>query len=182
MIKTRQDAWTENEDQLLAEIVLLKIREGGTQLQAFEEVGRTLSRTAAACGFRWNAQVRKEYRKQIELAKKQRKEMTTKPLALNTKKLEQPIVKEESEKGSILIDYETLVEYIKSLYNKAFFSPIQNEKEKKAEEKIEILNEKINELISENEKISYKKSQIEKEYHALKEIIDSANKFISSAK
>ncbi|KHF28530.1 Prespore-specific transcriptional regulator RsfA [Anoxybacillus sp. BCO1] len=36
----RQDAWTEEEDMLLAETVLAFVREGGTQLRAFEEVGK----------------------------------------------------------------------------------------------------------------------------------------------
>ena len=39
---TRQDAWTQDEDLLLAEVVLRHIREGGTQLQAFEEVGKEI--------------------------------------------------------------------------------------------------------------------------------------------
>src|SRR5690606_33137086 len=49
-------------------------REGSTQLTAFEEVGDKLNRTAAACGFRWNAEVRRRYEKAIEIAKRQRKE------------------------------------------------------------------------------------------------------------
>ena len=73
MSTNRQDAWSQDEDVLLAEVVLRHIREGGTQLQAFEEVGRKLSRTSAACGFRWNSFVRKQYKSGIELAKKQRK-------------------------------------------------------------------------------------------------------------
>ena len=51
---SRQDAWTQDEDLILAEIVLRHIREGSTQLIAFEEVGKKLVRTPAACGFRWN--------------------------------------------------------------------------------------------------------------------------------
>ncbi|GAA0338938.1 sporulation specific transcriptional regulator GerR [Bacillus carboniphilus] len=74
MTSTRQDAWTKDEDVLLSEVVLRHIREGSTQLQAFEEVGKKLSRTPAACGFRWNSLVRKQYKSGIELAKKQRKE------------------------------------------------------------------------------------------------------------
>ncbi len=73
-MKVRQDAWTHEDDLLLAETVLRYIREGGTQLAAFEEVGDKLNRTAAACGFRWNAEVRNRYVEAIELAKKQRKE------------------------------------------------------------------------------------------------------------
>jgi prespore-specific regulator len=69
----RQDAWTNDEDLILAEVVLRHIREGSTQLAAFEEVGERLSRTAAACGFRWNSAIRKKYEAAIALAKKQRK-------------------------------------------------------------------------------------------------------------
>ncbi|GAA0483199.1 prespore-specific transcription regulator RsfA [Salinibacillus aidingensis] len=74
MAKVRQDAWSHEDDLLLAETVLRHIREGSTQLNAFEEVGDQLNRTAAACGFRWNAEVRRRYEKAIEIAKRQRKE------------------------------------------------------------------------------------------------------------
>lgn len=73
-MKTRQDAWTEEDDLLLAETVLRHVREGSTQLNAFEEVGDKLNRTSAACGFRWNAVVRHSYDKALSLAKKQRKQ------------------------------------------------------------------------------------------------------------
>src|SRR5699024_4363176 len=62
------------DDLLLAETVLRHIREGSTQLNAFEEVGDELNRTSAACGFRWNAEVRNKYIQAIEVAKKQRKQ------------------------------------------------------------------------------------------------------------
>lgn len=74
MAKIRQDAWTQEDDLLLAETVLRHVREGSTQLKAFEEVGDKLNRTSAACGFRWNAEVRKDYVDAMELAKRQRKE------------------------------------------------------------------------------------------------------------
>ncbi len=74
MMKLRQDAWTEENDLLLAETVLRHVREGSTQLNAFEEVGDILERTSAACGFRWNAVVRYNYEKALQLAKKFRKE------------------------------------------------------------------------------------------------------------
>lgn len=73
-MKSRQDAWTEENDLLLAETVLRHVREGSTQLNAFEEVGDRLNRTSAACGFRWNAVVRQQYEKALDLAKKQRKQ------------------------------------------------------------------------------------------------------------
>src|SRR5690625_2787494 len=74
MAKVRQDAWSHEDDLLLAETVLRHIREGSTQLNAIDEVGDELNRTSAACGFRWNAEVRNKYIDAIELAKRQRKE------------------------------------------------------------------------------------------------------------
>ena len=74
MSKLRQDAWMEENDSLLAQAVLKHVREGSTQLNAFEEAGDSLNRTAAACGFRWNAVVRKQYEQELLEAKKERKE------------------------------------------------------------------------------------------------------------
>lgn len=74
MNATRQDAWTTDEDIILAETVLRYIREGKTQLEAFKDVAKQLSRTSAACGFRWNATIRKQYNEAIEHAKKERKQ------------------------------------------------------------------------------------------------------------
>lgn len=74
LAKVRQDAWSHEDDLLLAETVLRHVREGSTQLKAFEEVGDKLNRTSAACGFRWNAEVRGNYVEAMELAKRQRKE------------------------------------------------------------------------------------------------------------
>ncbi|MEM1504431.1 RsfA family transcriptional regulator [Domibacillus sp. 8LH] len=73
-MKVRQDAWSEEHDLLLAETVLHHVREGSTQLKAFEEVGNALNRTGAACGFRWNAVIRQQYEKALGLARKQRKQ------------------------------------------------------------------------------------------------------------
>ncbi|MCH7320515.1 RsfA family transcriptional regulator [Solibacillus sp. MA9] len=74
MTKSRQDAWIEENDALLAEAVIRHVKEGSTQLNAFEEAGDLLNRTAAACGFRWNAVVRRIYEEDLSQAKKERKE------------------------------------------------------------------------------------------------------------
>ncbi len=73
-MKLRQDAWSEENDLLLAETVLRHVREGSTQLNAFEEVGDQLDRTSAACGFRWNSVVRQQYEQALSLSRKQRKQ------------------------------------------------------------------------------------------------------------
>src|SRR5699024_542127 len=70
---TRQDAWAEDEDILLAETILRYIRQGKTQLDAFKEVAKNLPTTPAACGFRWNSTIRKQYTDAINQAKKERK-------------------------------------------------------------------------------------------------------------
>ncbi|MDR9853018.1 RsfA family transcriptional regulator [Paenibacillus sp. VCA1] len=72
MTAVRQDAWSAEDDLILAEVTLRHIREGSTQLAAFEEVGEKIGRTPAACGFRWNSCVRKKYEEAISLAKSQR--------------------------------------------------------------------------------------------------------------
>ncbi|WP_018886764.1 RsfA family transcriptional regulator [Paenibacillus massiliensis] len=72
MTAVRQDAWSAEDDLILAEVTLRHIREGGTQLAAFEEVGQRIARTSAACGFRWNSCVRKRYEEAISNAKAQR--------------------------------------------------------------------------------------------------------------
>ena len=74
MNKQRQDAWTKDDDMLLAEIVLRHIRNGRTQLEAFKQAAEALSRTPAACGYRWNATIRKQHMDAIELAKNNRKQ------------------------------------------------------------------------------------------------------------
>ncbi|CAM4144762.1 RsfA family transcriptional regulator [Paenibacillus alkaliterrae] len=72
MTAVRQDAWSPDDDLMLAEVTLRHIREGSTQLAAFEEVGERIGRTSAACGFRWNSCVRKRYEDAIQIAKQQR--------------------------------------------------------------------------------------------------------------
>lgn len=72
MTAVRQDAWSPDDDLILAEVTLRHIREGSTQLGAFEEVGERIGRTSAACGFRWNSCVRKRYEDAIQIAKQQR--------------------------------------------------------------------------------------------------------------
>ena len=47
MATTRQDAWTDDEDLLLAEVVLRHIREGGTQLSAFKSGKKFISYTSS---------------------------------------------------------------------------------------------------------------------------------------
>ncbi|KYP79396.1 RsfA family transcriptional regulator [Ferroacidibacillus organovorans] len=74
MKTVRQDAWTEEDDIKLADIILRHIQNGGTQLAAFDVCAEFLGRTPAACGYRWNACVRKLHLHEIDAAKQKRKE------------------------------------------------------------------------------------------------------------
>lgn len=184
MSSTRQDAWTHDEDLLLAEIVLRHIREGGTQLQAFEKVGKELTRTAAACGFRWNSYVRKQYQSGIELAKKQRKERKQNPpveeavqvLEADQTSLEvQAAISEEEEK---IFRFEDLVSYLKDLYEKAEKSSLQSEDLKTYKEQIEKLEKQLYYLASENEKLLKDLNSVQKDYRALLDIMERARKMV----
>ncbi|WP_156816867.1 hypothetical protein [Salsuginibacillus kocurii] len=70
----RQDAWSKKEDQILAKIVTTYIDQGKTQLDAFKQAGLELERTAAACGYRWNAVVRKQLQSTVENVEESGKE------------------------------------------------------------------------------------------------------------
>ncbi|OPH58422.1 hypothetical protein BC351_24030 [Paenibacillus ferrarius] len=67
--KRREDAWIENHDITLAKTVISHIKNGSTQLAAFEESASRMNRTVAACGFRWNKELRKQYEAEINDAK-----------------------------------------------------------------------------------------------------------------
>ncbi|EPD81283.1 MULTISPECIES: RsfA family transcription factor [unclassified Paenibacillus] len=65
----RKDNWTSQEDKTLAHTILKHIASGSTQLQAFDEVSTIVGRSSAACGFRWNSELRKRYSEEIRNAK-----------------------------------------------------------------------------------------------------------------
>ncbi|MCR8641509.1 RsfA family transcriptional regulator [Paenibacillus sp. N1-5-1-14] len=65
----RRNSWSDDNDLLLAETVLRHVKTGSTQMKAFEEVASKLERTTAACAFRWNSTVRKQYEQAVKDAK-----------------------------------------------------------------------------------------------------------------
>jgi RsfA family transcription factor len=184
MSTTRQDAWNQDEDLLLAEVVLRHIRDGGTQLQAFEEVGKQLSRTAAACGFRWNSFVRKQYKSGIDLAKKQRKESKKYVSEEDPKwkKSIEPEVKTErlvtKEKKADSLQFSDVIHFLKGLHDKAEKQTNQAENLEKYEVKIKTLEKQAYSLASENEKLLKELRLIEEDYKALIEIMERARKMV----
>jgi hypothetical protein len=186
MTTTRQDAWTQDEDLLLAEVVLRSIREGGTQLQAFEEVGKKLSRTAAACGFRWNSTIRKQYKTGIELAKKQRKEIkkssesepnkqdfTIQSSFISNKETEVPSQMVEKE-----LVFEEILVYLNKLYEKSQGLKEYEESLETYKEKIIELEHKLKDVSNENIRLQKEFYTMENDYKALVEIMERARKMV----
>ena len=186
MTTTRQDAWTQDEDLLLAEVVLRSIREGGTQLQAFEEVGKKLSRTAAACGFRWNSTIRKQYKTGIELAKKQRKEIK-KSSELEPKEQEFAIESsfipnKETEGPSQMVEeeivFEEILVYLNKLYERSQGLKEYEESLGTYKEKIIELEHKLKDVTTENIRLEKEFYTMENDYKALVEIMERARKMV----
>ena len=88
----RSDSWAEEQDLLLAKIVLKYIRDGKTQKDAFEEAGSQLSRTAAACSYRWNNEIKDKYESAVEIAKKTRLQMIKTGKVTVQQEEEEPII------------------------------------------------------------------------------------------
>jgi len=182
MTTTRQDAWTHDEDLLLAEVVLRHIREGATQLAAFEEVGRKLSRTPAACGFRWNSYVRKQYKTGIEVAKKQRKELRT-HISQDTEDLTESHGEVAGEAPAIPTDSQsknTIKELISFLqqYEEAPSLQVVQEENSQLKIKIQSLERRIAELQQEKQSLVNHIQIVEEDYRALIEIMDRARKMV----
>ncbi len=178
MTTVRQDAWTKDEDLLLAEVVLRHIREGSTQLKAFEEVGQKLSRTAAACGFRWNSSVRKQYKTGIELAKRQRKELKKKSQdVFDSHQVdgEKKIKGNEAELNGIL-SIEQVISFLQRLKEKEIQFDTSVDELKKYKEERDDLRKKLKATQEENEKMKKEINSLKDDYLALLSIMEKARK------
>lgn len=174
-MKVRQDAWTEEDDLLLAETVLRHIREGSTQLLAFEEVGDKLNRTAAAVGFRWNAIVRHKYEQAIQLAKKQRKELKRAQAMKSAKK----VSKLQSQHLSKPLDLDDVIQFLTQLKEDRSQSSTEMKdlKERLEKEKEQLLKEN-EKLKKEIKSLEQKYSIVQEDYQSLIQIMERARKMV----
>ena len=178
MTKTRQDAWTHEDDLLLAETVLRHIREGSTQLNAFEEVGDALNRTSAACGFRWNAEVRNKYIQAIELAKRQRKEKKR----AEAKKSKQSLMTHHQSYDNhqlILeseIDLSAVIQYLQTLQQDLAVSHNDKHKVTQLQDENKRLQQEKEQLQSELMNMKNKLETVEEDYATFIQIMDRARK------
>lgn len=184
MAKVRQDAWSHEDDLLLAETVLRHIREGSTQLNAFEEVGDELNRTSAACGFRWNAEVRNKYIDAIELAKRQRKERKraqaahmkksrqhtyTKPVETRTS-----LVMEPPETSELTLDH--VIHFLQAMQQDYYASNQSMKKAEHLQKENTDLHEEIASLERELSITKKKLTTVEEDYKTFIQIMDRARK------
>ncbi len=177
MGSTRQDAWNHDEDLLLAEVVLRHIREGGTQLAAFEEVGKKLSRTPAACGFRWNSLIRKKYDAAITIAKKQRKQ-ANQVSSKSKKKSAQP----EKDQVKVMntdnqsLCMEDVINYLQNIQETEMNAESIMEEYQQLKEDYAQLAEENKELECQIRKVQDEYEKVHEDYRVLLNFMDRARK------
>ncbi|PEJ33886.1 RsfA family transcriptional regulator [Bacillus pseudomycoides] len=194
-MKVRQDAWTDEDDLLLAETVLRHVREGSTQLNAFEEVGDQLNRTSAACGFRWNAVVRYSYEQALQLAKRHRKDKMRAASGEHAKKRllytpsasavitvdEEPVVnntvpRSEPAVSSTSITMQDVIYFLQTVESSSVkVTALENENVRlKQEIKAQMLRNE--ELEKKLEKLEQQSNTVQEDYETLMNIMNRARK------
>ncbi|WP_046174177.1 RsfA family transcriptional regulator [Domibacillus indicus] len=166
----RQDAWSKEHDLLLANTVLKHVREGSTQLKAFEEAADMVNRTAAACGFRWNAVVRQHYIEAMETAKKERKQlmrMKNKPVK-QTAGQQAPSFHTEGQESSITMS--DVIHYLTAIAPSSNADSVQEENNRLKQE-LEAVKKELLEL-----KESY--TSMQEDYESLMQIMERARKLV----
>jgi|SRR5690625_1644635 len=182
MAKVRQDAWSHEDDLLLAETVLRHVREGSTQLKAFEEVGDKLNRTSAACGFRWNAEVRKRYTQAMELAKRQRKEkkralaQEKKPQVTTNKPLTTVAGNSEQTFDQSSLTLDGIIQYLKNFKQTFELKQKTTMTLEEMTKENEVLQEEVDELTKQLTKTEKQLATIQEDYQTFIQIMDRARK------
>ncbi|GAA4064278.1 RsfA family transcriptional regulator [Amphibacillus indicireducens] len=192
MAKVRQDAWSHEDDLLLAETVLRHIRQGSTQLNAFEEVGDKLNRTSAACGFRWNAEVRQNYEQAVEIAKRQRKQNKRKQLLTQKNKvtktpLYQPEMLLEDEQNTsqeimnpaeASLDLDQVINFLVEFKHQSIQSTHQTAKYHQLETDHQNLLKENEQLKKQVTSLEKQVETIQEDYQAFLQIMDRARKMV----
>ncbi|QMV40395.1 RsfA family transcriptional regulator [Cohnella cholangitidis] len=171
MTAVRQDAWSPDDDLILAEVTLRHIREGSTQLSAFEEVGQRIARTSAACGFRWNSCVRKRYDEAIGMAKQQRQKRNyLKKQGISTISGTERLVVEEGEgaKSELLsaesMSLEAIIRYLRQ-----WKGTVQemSRQIRQLEKELKDKDDRLNEFREMNERLSKEVNEVQTDYRVV---------------
>lgn len=183
MAGSRQDGWSQDEDLYLAEVVLRHIREGGTQLKAFEEVGKGLSRTSAACGFRWNSFVRKQYKDGIEVAKKVRKELKKAKIFADEEIpqiTQAELANDQSEMANPKLTLDTIIHYLTELKDSLAQHSFSSQQELIHEHNQ--LKKHADDLTEQRDILEKKYKQMSDDYHALVGVLEKARQLAEGKK
>lgn len=174
---SRSDAWTSEDDTRLAELVLSHIRSGSTQLKAFEEAASLLGRTPAACGYRWNGVVRKEYHTDIDVAKKSRKQAHHDELASHEQTTVHSALTATSDSIQEVI---TFLQSYDERYHKlrAYLSQVEEEKESLASH-VKALQQELQSRTSGHQPVNSK--QLEEDSRTLVAIMERARKLLGDS-
>ncbi|PTX65082.1 prespore-specific regulator [Melghirimyces profundicolus] len=177
MAVKRQDAWTPDDDLVLAEVTLRHIREGGTQLSAFEEVAEKLGRTPAACGFRWNSLVRKKYEAAIQIAKSQRQKKKQERQSQVRNRIKGEELNLELDRISSL---DAIIRFLRQ--HKAEVTEMRK-RQTELEKELEEQEERLRQMTQENEEMKGRLNHVQTDYRvvnddykALIQIMDRARK------
>lgn len=170
MTAVRQDAWSPDDDLILAEVTLRHIRDGSTQLAAFEEVGQRIGRTAAACGFRWNSCVRKRYEEAISMAKQQRQKRSyLKKQGIGAAAVPQLMGEEgENGKGELataeFLSLEAIIRYLRQWKNTV---QEMNRQIRQLEKELKDKNEQLREFKEQNDRLSKEVNEVQTDYQVV---------------
>ncbi len=171
----RQDAWTAEDDAKLADIILQHIREGSTQLAAFEEGAQFLKRTPAACGYRWNACVRKQFLEAIDFAKLARKEHRE-----EQSKQQQPDQDSVPDSAPAMVTWNAVMRFLRQ-YRRDFtglqarVKQLERDAESARGEVDKLRRDKV-ELLAQLRRLSDEHLVISEDYRALLSIVDRARR------
>lgn len=195
MLVNRCDSWTEQDDLVLAELVLRNIREGGTQTKAFQEAADKLNRTDAACAFRWNSGLKQNYESALEIAKKQRllvkKGFKPTMIVEDKKEVKKEVKKLESQKKETVQKQLPKVEVSKEtrkLQNGSVIEALKTLTDF-VKENSQVKAEASNEIMAENqrlkmlvEKLEKEKKELEEEFQSFASIVKRASEMVNENK
>lgn len=167
-VSTKNEVWTMEEDHILAQTVLQYIREGKTQLNAFECVSEKLKRTANACGYRWNAEVRKKYQQEIEEAKKERHQ-------------NKRTYKHETQGDNIHANFSLhdCISYLQSLEDHLHGTDEMKEQNQELKQKFTELKQENDRLNKRFHELAEKQKTIEQEYEMMVKVLQKASSLMA---
>lgn len=157
----RKDSWKSEEDELLAEKVFAYIKEGKSQIEAFEEVGNILKRTKGAVAFRWNNKLRKSFTKEL-------KKIT--PKSKNKKVSDSPVLQPNKRREVILREKKAKVAAPKKVELDDVISFLQEFKDEKA--KIVSLESELSTTLDEKNMIHEQYLSLYEDYTVLMNFVE----------